>query len=473
MRINTDFRKTISRSLNYFLVVTSTLLLSAHTLLKAQDTKKIEELTRKLEEINKQMEACGSDLGCVQSKISEIEQISKEIQSLQKDIQKDPGKFIEDVTSNLPKENQFPAPFEIITKTWLKHTMAVSAIMRLDCNVINSTREGVLDQINSIYNKGKGLTGPNWPLPLNHCEETNIKLSEHGILNEPDNHYLDYKLEFIDNAVWTVDFILLIGDAQIGYKDKQTYTLGVASPHKRISKVLNFSGWIKDHSKNPPVELPLNRYEILKQEIIDIGVQVPSYQGYTLIVPENMIEDPNDKYKIGKATSYRMLLPYQIVRFYPASKPELYIENTKLIGNISNATDAKFSPQKIQSYFQKGKFIKNYSADGITQVLEIGFPGMGCDDQVSSDKGAIILSGDCIDHGGYVIASDANLTVNGKTVARIGDKVICYKHGETEIIAVEKNNVTAGKKQIARIGDKTKCGATLLGGSRNTFAGDK
>ncbi|MGB5289140.1 MAG: PAAR domain-containing protein, partial [Ignavibacteriaceae bacterium] len=74
---------------------------------------------------------------------------------------------------------------------------------------------------------------------------------------------------------------------------------------------------------------------------------------------------------------------------------------------------------------------------------------------------------------GYVIASDANLTVNGKTVARIGDKVICYKHGETEIIAVEKNNVTAGKKQIARIGDKTKCGATLLGGSRNTFAGDK
>ena len=80
---------------------------------------------------------------------------------------------------------------------------------------------------------------------------------------------------------------------------------------------------------------------------------------------------------------------------------------------------------------------------------------------------------DCLDHGGYVIASDKSTIVNGKPVARIGDKALCYKHGQTEIISASKNKVTSNKKQIARVGDKTKCGAKLLGGSMNTFAGDK
>jgi len=221
------------------------------------------------------------------------------------------------------------------------------------------------------------------------------------------------------------------------------------------------------------VQLPLNRYEILEQEIIDIGAQVPSYKGYTLIIPESFAENKNDKHKLGKVTSYRMMLPHQIVRFYPVSKPELFVENTELISDMIVTTDETYSSEEIQSFFQQGQFTKNYSAKGITQVLEIGFPTLGCDDQISSTKGAIILSGDCIDHGGYVIASDTSTIVNGKPVARIGDKVLCYKHGNSEIILLGSNKVTSGKKKIARIGDKTKCGATLLGGSRNTFAGNK
>lgn len=459
--------------LNTLLTIIISLLLFSHQSLLAQYPERIEELTRKLEELNNQIEGCGSDLGCIKSKMNQIEQLSKEIQSLQKDLQSNPEKIIDGLVNNVPKESEFPPPFDKISKTWFKHTWAISTIMKFDCNFITETREKTLDMIDEIYKKGKGLNGPEWPLPLAHCEETNVKLSEHGIISEPDNYYLDYKLEFIDNAIWTADYILLIGDTHIGYEDKQAYKLGVASPHKRNSKVLYYSGWIKDHSKDPPVQLPLNQFKILEQDIIDIGVQVPSYQGYTLIYPENIVEDKNDKYKLGKVTSYRMVLPYQIVRFYPASKPDLFVENTGLIGNISVTIDATYSPDEIQSFFQQGQFTKNYTADGITQVLEIGIPSLGCDDQISSTKGAIILSGDCIDHGGYVIASDTSTTVNGKPVARIGDKVLCYKHGETEIILVGNNKVTSGKKQIARIGDKTKCGAKLLGGSLNTFAGNK
>lgn len=473
MKGDLNLRKRSSPFLNTLLTIIISFLLFSHPLLFAQETTKIEELTRKLEEMNKQIEGCGTDINCLQSKLKQLEQLTKEIESLRNQIEADPVGAMDELINTLPKENEFPPPFDKISTTWLRHTMAISTIMKFDCNVITDTREKTLDKIDEIYKKGKGLTGPEWPLPLAHCEETNVKLSEHGIMNEPEAYYLDYKLEFTDKGIWTADYVLLIGDKHIGYEDKQTYKLGVASPHKRTSKILSFSGWIMDHGKNPPMQLPINRYEILEQDIIDIGVHVPSYQGYTLILPENIPVDKKNKYKLGKVISYRIILPYQIVRFYPASKPELFVENTELISEMIVTTNAAYSSEEIQSFFQQGQFTKNYSAKGITQVLEIGFPSLGCDDQISSTKGAIILSGDCIGHGGYVIASDTNTTVNGKPVARIGDKALCYKHGKTEIILASSNKVTSGKKQIARIGDKTKCGAKLLGGSHDTFAGDK
>jgi len=467
------FPKRSSPFLNTLLTIITSLLLFSNQFIFAQDTEKLDELNRKIEELNKEVEACGSDLKCLKQKLHELDKLIMEFEVIKQQIQFDSGSLTEGLINNLPKESEFPPPFDTITKLWLKHTMAASTIMKFDCNVIKKSREEILDKIEEIYKKKEGLTGPAWPLPLVHCKETNVKLKEHGTLNNPEFYYLDYNLEFTDKAVWTADYILLVGDTLIGYSDKHSYKLGLRRPHKRSSKILHFSGWIMDNSKDPPVQLPLDRYEILKQEIIDIGVQVPSYKGYTLITPANIVEDQNDKDKIGTVTNYMLVLPYQIVRFYPALKPELFVENTMLLVDLSATIDEQYSPEEIHAFFQQGKFSKSYSWGGITQVLEIGFPALGCDEQISSTKGAIILAGDCIDHGGYVIASDKSTIVNGKPVARIGDKVLCYKHGGSEIVASGKNQVTSNKKQIARIGDKTKCGATLLGGSMNTFAGDK
>ena len=470
MKGHLRFQSAFCKPFNYFLVTISILLLSTHNI--AQDTKKIEELTRKLENLNNQIEACGSDLGCIQSKMNQIEQISKEVQSLQKELQKDPGKFIEDVASNLPKQNQFPPPFDKITTPYLKHTMASSNVMKFDCNAINTAREDIMNEVNEIYKKGIGLTGPSWPLPLVRCKETNVKLKEKGDISTTEYH-LEYELEFVDKAIWTSDYILLVGDTVIDYSDKQSYRLGLASPKSRSSKILHFSGWILDYSKDPPIQLPLNRYDILEQDIIDIGVQVPSFQGYTFIIPENIVLEENNEHKLGTVTNYMMELPHQIVRFYPVIKPELFIENTELLVDLYATIDEQYSPEEIQTFFQQGQFSKSFSWGSITQTLEIGFPTFDCDEQINSTKGAIVLAGNCIDHGGYVIASDNSTIVNGKAVARIGDKVLCYKHGQSEIISAGKNKVTSNKKQIARIGDKTKCGAKLLGGSMNTFAGNK
>lgn len=468
MKCNNSYLKRSSILLYLISSIIISILLSAHSLTIAQDTNRIEELTRKLEDLNKQIEACGSDIGCVQSKMAQIKQLTNEIQSLKKDLQKDPEKITDELINTIPKENEFPPPFENISKLWLKHSIATSVIWKFDYNTISDTREKTLDKIDEIYKKGKGLTGPAWPLPLAHCEKTKVTLKERGTLSEPKDHYLVYELEFTDDAIWIANYFLLIGNKHIGYKDNHSYKLGLARPHKRTSKVLSFSGWIMDHSKDPPVQLPLNRYKVLEQEIIDIGVQVPSYKGYTMIFPSNVSEDPNDKHKTGVVNEYTLVLPYQVVRFYPSSKPDLFVDTY-----VDFAPEI-FSPKEIQDFFQQGKYIMTLVDGDIVQEIEIGFPPLGCKEQLSSTKGAIILSGDCIDHGGYVIANKkVTTTVNGKLIVRIGDKALCFIHGKTEIISVSKNNVTSNKKQIAKIGDKTKCGATILGGSRDTFVGDK
>jgi uncharacterized Zn-binding protein involved in type VI secretion len=467
LKIYLSALKISSLYFKYLLVFTASILISSNNLSFSQYPERIEELTKKLEVLNKQLEACGTDLGCFQSKMAQIQQLSKEVQSLRKDLNKNPQKLAEDFASDLPKENEFPPPFDVITKPWIEHTMALSTVLKLDCNYITKSREEVDDWLDEIYKKGKRLNGPGWALLLAKCEETTVKLKEHGTINEPDFMYLDYNLQFVDRVTWVAKYYLIVGGRHMKLHDKLSYALGLADQNERHAVVLSYRGWIMDQSKNPPVKLPFTSYEILEEELVTfLGTQVPSYKGYTMIFP-GIIEDPKDKYRVGKVSEYKLILPYQIVRFYTA-KPDEYIETT-----VDFMVDT-FTPEEIHGFFEQGNFKKSYSSSGVTQEIEIGSLSLDCDEQLSSDKGAIVLAGDCIDHGGYVIASDkVTTTVNGKPVAKIGDKVLCFKHGKTEIIASSNSNVLSDKKQLARIGDKTKCGAKIIGGSMDTFAGDK
>ncbi len=406
--------------------------------------------------------------------LAKVEQLNQLIDELQKEIHNNPGEIADNIVNTLPNESKFLPPFEKLGKLWLEHELVSTTDLKLNCETIDKTKEAILDEIEKIYKKGKGLPGEKWPLPIYDCIETYVNLREHGTVNEPDICYLSYNLEISDKAVWLAYYYLLLGENQFSFHDDLLYRLGLADPHERRSVVTNYSGWIMDYSSGSPVKLALNRYDILEQEIIDPLVRSLSSKTYTMIFPSDFIEDPNDKYNpLGKVTEYRLLLPSQIVRFYPASKPELYVENTILLFLLAEILDEVFTPEEVQGFFKEGKFNKSYGGGDITQELEIGYPPLGCDNQPTSEKGAIVLSGDCIDHGGYVIASDTSMTVNGKPVARIGDKVICFQHGKTEIVASSGTDFTVGKKPVARIGDKTKCGAELLGGSMDTFAGDK
>ena len=438
-----------------------------------QDNSRYDALNKKIEVLSEQLENCGSDLKCIKETTDQLQQAIEEIQALHKTDPIISGEAIDNIEDVLPIKGEFPPEFQTLAELWLKHELAASKDLRLNCDYIERTKEAVLDEIVKIY-KEKGSLKEEWPLPVHDCNKTYVNLKEHGILNEQETYHLDYTLELTDEAIWTVDYALLIGKEPFNFYENYSYKLGLADSSARMCRVTSFSGWIMGDLNGKPVQYPLNRYKIFEQGVIETGVQPPSNRYYARIYPNNLIEDPKDRFKLlGKVTEYRLLLPYQIVRFYSAENHELYLENTILLTHINEVTDEVFTPEEVQKFFQDGKFKKTYRVGDITQELEIGYPPLGCDEQTTSTEGAIVLNGDCIDHGGYVITSDTTMTVNGKAVARIGDEVICFKHGKTEIVASSKTELTVGKKPVARIGDKTKCGAKLLGGSMDTYAGNK
>jgi uncharacterized Zn-binding protein involved in type VI secretion len=175
----------------------------------------------------------------------------------------------------------------------------------------------------------------------------------------------------------------------------------------------------------------------------------------------------------GEITEYTLILHFEPARFYPTSKPKYYVET------YSGELFDKITREELISAIGQGVYSSSYNETGlysgmdITKEVTITFQPQGCDTINSASKGAIVLAGDCIDHGGYVIASDSSFIVNNKPVALIGDEALCAMHGLTKIIASEMVDVLSGDKQVARIGDKTECGATIIGGSKNTYAGIK
>lgn len=72
----------------------------------------------------------------------------------------------------------------------------------------------------------------------------------------------------------------------------------------------------------------------------------------------------------------------------------------------------------------------------------------------------LIRVGDPTSHGGQVLAGSANMIVDGKPVARVGDKVSCPIHGDTTVASGSPTYITDGQP-TARDGDTTACGATL------------
>lgn len=81
----------------------------------------------------------------------------------------------------------------------------------------------------------------------------------------------------------------------------------------------------------------------------------------------------------------------------------------------------------------------------------------------------IIVVGDTTTHGGKVISGAAAHTIDGRPIARIGDRVDCPKkypggkpHGVNKIIEGEAGYCIEGSP-VALDGHHTECGCALIG----------
>jgi uncharacterized Zn-binding protein involved in type VI secretion len=79
--------------------------------------------------------------------------------------------------------------------------------------------------------------------------------------------------------------------------------------------------------------------------------------------------------------------------------------------------------------------------------------------------GPLIRLGDKTSHGGAVLEASPHSDSGGVGVARMGDKVSCPKHGNNAIVSGDTTMIVDGKA-VARHGDKTACGATLIAGQQ-------
>lgn len=83
----------------------------------------------------------------------------------------------------------------------------------------------------------------------------------------------------------------------------------------------------------------------------------------------------------------------------------------------------------------------------------------------------VIVVGDRTSHGGVVLTGSPFSDVDGKGIARIGDKVTCPQKGRGSVTTIVTGDLTdmIDGSPVARHGDKTACGAMLISSQMLTY----
>ncbi|WP_368865841.1 PAAR domain-containing protein [Stenotrophomonas maltophilia] len=77
----------------------------------------------------------------------------------------------------------------------------------------------------------------------------------------------------------------------------------------------------------------------------------------------------------------------------------------------------------------------------------------------------LIVVGDALQTGGSVLTGSPHTDIEGRAVARVGDRVICARHGPGSIVSGDATLVIDGQP-VARDGDRASCGCALVSGKQ-------
>ncbi|WP_269792429.1 PAAR domain-containing protein [Stenotrophomonas sp. Iso1] len=78
----------------------------------------------------------------------------------------------------------------------------------------------------------------------------------------------------------------------------------------------------------------------------------------------------------------------------------------------------------------------------------------------------LIVVGDCTTGGGNVITGTSQTNIEGKPVARVGDRATCPRHKGIFPIVSGDHTLLIDGQPVARHGDSLACGCTLLSGKQ-------
>jgi len=84
--------------------------------------------------------------------------------------------------------------------------------------------------------------------------------------------------------------------------------------------------------------------------------------------------------------------------------------------------------------------------------------------------GPVIRLGDKTSHDGVVASASPFSQSGGIAIARVGDSVTCPRAGHNACVIVSGDaSMIVDGKPVARHGDKTSCGATLIASQQATL----
>ncbi len=106
-----------------------------------------------------------------------------------------------------------------------------------------------------------------------------------------------------------------------------------------------------------------------------------------------------------------------------------------------------------------------------TLNIDILFGPFDCGGDKNNTAGSVAFSGSCTEDGGIVLGRRGSVFVNGKPIARAGDRVFSTFDGVVEIVGKQDWKVFVEGKPVARVGDVTTKGVKIIGGSKDTFMG--
>ena len=113
-----------------------------------------------------------------------------------------------------------------------------------------------------------------------------------------------------------------------------------------------------------------------------------------------------------------------------------------------------------------GQVYRNTTLD-----MDIAFGPFDCGGNKDNTPGSVAFSGSCTEDGGIVVGRRGSVFVNGKPIARAGDRVFSTFDGVVEIVGKQDWKVFVEGKPVARVGDVTTKGVKIIGGSKDTFLG--